>query len=398
MPIKFPGPDPYTFQQTQELREMLQRGTGGYDLPSGADSSRTPATTMSMVVGSIIKRSRRTLSNIDRNFLTPLVQKFLYRYMQFDPERFPMKDYKFTVRATMGIMAREFEQGQLVSLLSTVPNDSPAFWMLIKGIYDNSNIKDRDQMMAYADQMIQRTMNPQPPPPDPMVELNVKRIELDTKIHQDKMDLEAVKAMQLDRVYESEIKRDVGEGKMMNATAVLQLVKAETEQLKVAGETTLNVAKAQTEQFNAKLASHQAALDTVNAHVEMMKASQVSRGTEEAKITKTDIKPEADLTPILKELAGMLQGQTEHLKTVPATASADAENSQADISIPGHDEILGKLQELSTKLDGMTPPPAQPPEPPPPPPSIERGPDGMVTSVSGRPVKRDAQGRLAGLE
>jgi hypothetical protein len=82
MPLKFPPPDPHTFQQTQELREMIQRGTGGYELPAAmADANRMAATSMSMVVGSMIKRSRRTLANIEREFLKPIVEKALWRYM-----------------------------------------------------------------------------------------------------------------------------------------------------------------------------------------------------------------------------------------------------------------------------------------------------------------------------
>jgi LysM repeat protein len=39
------------------------------------------------------------------------------RYMQFDPENYPVKDYKFNTTSTLGIIAREYEVTQLVQLL-----------------------------------------------------------------------------------------------------------------------------------------------------------------------------------------------------------------------------------------------------------------------------------------
>jgi hypothetical protein len=37
-----------------------------------------------MQFGGFIKRSKRTMQNIERNFLGPFVQKAMWRYMQFD--------------------------------------------------------------------------------------------------------------------------------------------------------------------------------------------------------------------------------------------------------------------------------------------------------------------------
>lgn len=48
----------------------------------------------------------------------------------------------------MGIMAREYEQGQLTQLLSIVPPDSPVFHTLIEGIFENSSLTNKSELLA----------------------------------------------------------------------------------------------------------------------------------------------------------------------------------------------------------------------------------------------------------
>ena len=72
------------------------------------------------LLGAIIKRHKRTLINFQQSFLLPFVKKAAYRYMQFDPENYPVADYKFNATSTLGIIAREYEVTQLVQLLQTM--------------------------------------------------------------------------------------------------------------------------------------------------------------------------------------------------------------------------------------------------------------------------------------
>jgi hypothetical protein len=92
-----------------------------------------------MSLGAIIKRHKRTLINFQEAFLIPLVEKVAYRYMQFDPERYPAKDFKFVASSSLGIIAREYEVTQLVQLLQTMGQESPMYPMLIQAIVDNMN-------------------------------------------------------------------------------------------------------------------------------------------------------------------------------------------------------------------------------------------------------------------
>ena len=411
-PIKFPPPDPHTFQQTQELREMIQRGTGSYELPQNVDNSRMAATSMSMVVGSMIKRSRRTLANLERNMLTPLVKKSLWRYMQFDADRFPMVDYKFKVVSAMGIMAREFEQGQLVSLLSTVPGESPAFWMLMKSIYELSNTENRDQMVSYAEQMLEKSLNPEPPPPDPAIELEREKMQLDLKVHQDKMDIEARKLMQQDEMIAAEASRDEGEGRMQTATAILQLVKAETEQLRAQAESMLNVSKAHAEQAKQEL-------ERVKLEVEAAKEQAATAAEEERKrVAAIPETVKGDLEPILGTFTESIATQIADLnkrldEATPQTdiqevmkqVESDREIAQAeqedlmDMVAALQEQLAAKEQEageeglseeddalagaLEGGAEGL---------------NIERDESGLVVAVNGRKVKRDDSGLIAGIE
>ena len=119
---------------------------------------------MSMMMSGMIKRSKRTLNNINRLYLEKGLQKMLWRYMQFDPERYPTQDTKFHIAASLGIMAREFEQSQFINLLSVTPPDSPMFALMIKGIFDNSSLSNKEELVAIANKMVQMKLNPQPDP------------------------------------------------------------------------------------------------------------------------------------------------------------------------------------------------------------------------------------------
>jgi len=79
--------------------------------------------------------------------------------MQFDPENYPVADYKFVATSTLGIIAREYEVTQLVQLLQTMKQDSPMYPVLIQSIIDNMNLSNREELIATMQQASQP--NPQ---------------------------------------------------------------------------------------------------------------------------------------------------------------------------------------------------------------------------------------------
>jgi len=102
---------------------------------------------MSMQQSSAIKRQKRTLMNFQNTFLIPMINKCLWRKVQFDVDRYPIADYKFVPYSTMGIMAKELEAQQMVSLLQAIPKDSPAFNIILVSVFQNSSMHNRDQIV-----------------------------------------------------------------------------------------------------------------------------------------------------------------------------------------------------------------------------------------------------------
>tara|TARA_Y100000758_G_scaffold217121_1_gene156199 strand:- start:476 stop:1090 length:615 start_codon:yes stop_codon:yes gene_type:complete len=96
--------------------------------------------------------------NFQNTFLIPMINKSLWRKIQFDVERYPVVDYKFVPYSTMGIMAKELESQQMVSLLQAIPKDSPAFDVILLSVFQNSSMHNRDQVV----QALMQGMQPNP--------------------------------------------------------------------------------------------------------------------------------------------------------------------------------------------------------------------------------------------
>ena len=159
-PFNFGQVSQITFAQAGALQQMVQQATGAVDSAglSGAVNGEATASGISMSLGAIIKRHKRTLINFQQSFLIPFVKKAAYRYMQFDPENYPVSDYKFNASSTLGIMAREYEVTQLVQLLQTMEKDSPLYNTLIQSIIDNMNLSNREELLA----AMQKATQPNP--------------------------------------------------------------------------------------------------------------------------------------------------------------------------------------------------------------------------------------------
>jgi len=156
-PFNFGQVNQITFAQAAALQQMVQQATGAVDSAGIAGSVNGEATAagISMSLGAIIKRHKRTLINFQQSFLLPFVTKAAHRYMQFDPENYPVADYKFNATSTLGIIAREYEVTQLVQLLQTMQQDSPLYPVLIQSIIDNMNLSNREELIAAMQQAAQ---------------------------------------------------------------------------------------------------------------------------------------------------------------------------------------------------------------------------------------------------
>jgi hypothetical protein len=157
MPFKFGQTSPENFATSKEFERMLLMATGTLDSQGMVTQATRDASGagMSMAVSGIIKKYKRTLTNFQEDFMVPLIKKAAFRYMQFDPERYPSVDMKFIPTATLGIMAREYEQQQLIGLLQTLGPDTPVLPIILKGIVANSSLSNRAEMEQALTQMSQ---------------------------------------------------------------------------------------------------------------------------------------------------------------------------------------------------------------------------------------------------
>ena len=145
MPLDMGTTDPSTFNQVASLQNMIQMGTGSADMSMPQQET---ASGMSMMQSASIKRQKRTLMNFQNTFLIPMINKAMWRKIQFDVDRYPVSDYKFVPYSTMGIMAKELEMQQMVSMLQAIPKDSQAFNVILLAMLQNSSIHNRDAIVA----------------------------------------------------------------------------------------------------------------------------------------------------------------------------------------------------------------------------------------------------------
>ncbi|MGH9992846.1 MAG: portal protein [Nitrososphaera sp.] len=384
-PIQFPPPDGQTYRQAADMERMVQMGTGAMDSasPIGVSPRNATASGMSMLLAGALKRSKRTMQNIERYFLRPMVEKALWRYMQFAPERYPERDYKFIVRSSMGIMAREVEQQLLTNLIATVPTESPAYWMILKAIFENSSVSIKDEVVTLLDMMIQQSMQPKKPEPDPNAEANMARVQLETRVHQDKMLLE-VEKLKLEHKKAEQTDRKL---LIEYMGAQSEVEKEEAERKKLVADAMLSEAKAYAEAFDARLAGRKLAIDAsieqgaqkfeqAHAVFEATKSVLEARSERADKDAERTERQAEGLESLSKKVEGIARTLSK-----PAPAAGIPAPVSLEPVLRRLDALQGKLEKLPKR--GKT--------------KIERDVKGKVVSVNGNPVERDEQGLIVGV-
>lgn len=246
-PFNFGSVNNNTFHQSGELERMVQMGTGAMDsaTPTGISPRNGTASGMSMISSGSIKRAKRTMANIELNLLVKYVEKAAWRMMQFDPERYPVQDVKFKAASTLGLMARELEQQQLTTLLQTTEPNGTGYWMLMKSIYENSSISDREQMVTIAEQKLQQSM--QPPQPDPLEQAKAQEMQAKQQATMMSLQIEKTRA-------------DTERLRVM-----IEAQKADSQEAKDLTQAMLNVAKAESEESGRQLTTYKAIVDAISA-------------------------------------------------------------------------------------------------------------------------------------
>jgi hypothetical protein len=171
-PFKFGNTDPSNLSTAKEFERMMLMATGTLDSFNLPAQNSSEGAGLSPGLSAIIKKNKRTLVNFQEQFLIPFVKKSAYRYMQFDPERYPAADYNFVPSSNLGIIAREYEQFQFINLLKTLGPESPVVPLILKSIIENSGLANREELIAQLQQMMQ------PDPQQQQAQAQVMQIQM----------------------------------------------------------------------------------------------------------------------------------------------------------------------------------------------------------------------------
>jgi hypothetical protein len=189
MPFKFGNTDPLNMNTANMFQGMLLQATGTIDstaMPDKVAAGEASGAGLSMALSGLMKKNKRTLINFQEDFLIPFITKAAYRFMQFDPDRYPVQDFVFMPVSTLGMVAREYEQQQMMGLMSTLGAQSPIVPLLLQGVIQGSSIANREEIVASLQQLSQ---------PDPMQQ-QMQQLALATAQAQlQKTQAEAAKAL-----------------------------------------------------------------------------------------------------------------------------------------------------------------------------------------------------------
>ena len=241
-PFNFGQVGQVTFAQSQILERMVQQSTGAVDSTgvTGGVNGEATAAGISMSLGAIIKRHKRTLINFQEMFLVPMVQKTAWRYMQYNPELYPAQDFKFVPTSSLGIIAREYEVTQLVQLLQTMPADSPMYPMLIESIIENMNLSKREEMIG-------RLRQAQQPTPEQQ-----QMAQMQQQIEQQRLQLEMAKEQATAQALQAQAAEAQARAQKYVAETQTEQYNAETQRIK-AVSTNLQQGDADDKEFEKRM-------------------------------------------------------------------------------------------------------------------------------------------------
>jgi hypothetical protein len=221
-PFNFGNVNQVTFAQSTKLEQMVQQSTGAVDSSgvAGGVNGEATAAGISMSLGAVIKRHKRTLINFQELFLIPFVRKCAWRYMQYVPDLYPAQDFNFVTTSSLGIIAREYEVTQLVQLMQTMPAEHPAYSMLVESIIDNMNLSKREEMLAAIKQASQPTPEQQ------------QAQQMQQQMEQQRMQIELAKEQSTAAALQAQAAESNARAEKYRAETAVEQYNAETNRIK----------------------------------------------------------------------------------------------------------------------------------------------------------------------
>jgi len=279
-PLKFPPPDPQTYTQSAEMQRMIEMATGQMQAatPLSVNDRNNTASGMSMILGASIRRTKRTMANIEREFIRPLIRKVTWRFQQFDPT-YPLGSGEFKVFGTLGIMAREFEQVQLTQLMNALP-PGPQSLLIMRAVIDNSSIVGKEDMIQVVDQLLEQALNPEPPPPDLGAEARLLSAQARAQEVQANSELKS-RELQLRQIQLQLDAQDKDRNHKRGIMAIsVEADKSDAAATKDETQAILNLAKAQAEEQAATMRQLQSEIEAIKSAPPTVIAGPDADGTD----------------------------------------------------------------------------------------------------------------------
>ena len=352
-PFKFGQTDGMSMQTSKEFERMLLMATGTLDSQGMISQGSRDAGGLAPAVSGIIKKYKITLLNFQEDFLIPFIYKAAWRYMQFDPERYPSVDVKFIPTATLGIIAREYEQQQIAFMIQTLGSNSPLAPVLMKGMLKNSGLSTREQMIAQLEEMTK---------PDP-------------------------------KAQEAALQKEQMASQLIQSQIISEQAKA--EEYKASAQKLAVEAQFVPQEINSEIAKVEKQMQLEAQKAESQRIQEQIRSTNDVQIEREQAINDKEVAQFRAELDYQKDQQKLELDKWKAELEAETKLTIAQMNrtpaeeTPVIDSFMSilqeKLEEFSEKLEKPRSL------------NIERDSEGKAISVNGQPIKRDKQGRLIGV-
>lgn len=178
-PIRFGDLDPNSFAQTGDLERLVQTATGGLDAigPTNIDPSRASTGGISMVSSSLVKRAASVIRNIGDELIAPFAEMAARIYMQNDTDRYPLVDLRFKASAGIGLVAKELEKQELSKMLQAVQPGGTEYYVLLKAIFELSQLGVRAQAVELMNKRIEASLQPQKLTPEQELALRQVKVQ-----------------------------------------------------------------------------------------------------------------------------------------------------------------------------------------------------------------------------
>lgn len=251
--IDMGGVTPDQFNNTGELAQMVQVATGAVDQQSQTTAGAQQGFNLQAI--NFVKRSQIAIANFSSELLVPLAELSTRLYMQFMPNRYPATDVSFKASAALGSLAKEMEQAQLLNLLKTMAGGPSALAILLS-VVRNSSVEIKDFVSGIIENELQTALNPPPPQPTPLEQMQIQKLDSDIKAEQARRVTEALRVQaELMRAANDAVKADSDEA-MKLTQSILNLANAQAAALSPLVELenqVTNIADAEAAENNAQL-------------------------------------------------------------------------------------------------------------------------------------------------